>query len=126
MKYEFKRGQIVPKKLGSRFVGIHKKARHNILFGCDVEVTVTPTALKVTAKSEGAIFFVKRSPKRRRDNGTYQECNTIFSNIHAEPWPNKAPLFVWHDPLHWKDAIKPVASAVVAQIAQRATQKGQP
>lgn len=122
MQYEFKRGQIVPKKLGDRFVSIHKKARHHLKFGCDVIVTVTPTVLKLEALSEGPTFFVKHPPTRKRNNGTRQKCFTVLRNVHFVPWAfSPSPVMHWHiwEPL---SAIRHVSEYELGAQAQKEQQ----
>ena len=81
MEYSFKKGQIVPKKLGMKFVNVHKAARHNIRFGCDAVANVEGDVLKVQVLSEGAVFDVSRV-SRRRNNGTRQRCAVRFENVY--------------------------------------------
>lgn len=80
MRYSFKKGQIVPKKIGSRFVHVHKKARHNLTWGCDVEIETSPSAMSVKPMSPGSIF-VSKVAKRKMNNGTYQNCGVAFNDI---------------------------------------------
>lgn len=77
----FKRGQIIPKRLGMQFVSVHKKARHNVTFGADVEVTNYGHTLEIRALSDGVCIRVARIPKRKRHNGTLQPSPLTVSFI---------------------------------------------
>lgn len=77
----FKRGQIIPKRLGMQFFSVHKKARHNVLFGADVEVTNHGHTLEMRALSDGPLVRVVRTPKRKRNNGTLQKSHLTISFV---------------------------------------------
>ena len=77
----FKRGQIIPKRLGMQFVSVHKKARHNVTFGADVEVTNYGHTLEMRALSDGACIRAVPIPKRKRNNGTLQPSLLTISFI---------------------------------------------
>jgi hypothetical protein len=65
-----------------RFFDIPKKARHFLVFGCDVTVEVTNTVCRIFSKSNGYAIFVKPSMAIRRNNGTRQKVTAKFSNVH--------------------------------------------
>ena len=73
----FKKGQIIPKRIGG--LHVHRKARHRLVFGCDVLIDgsnwiAVPETGKsmVTAKKLGV----------RRNNGTDQSVEAEFKGIH--------------------------------------------
>lgn len=72
----FKKGQMVPKRIGMVFV--HKQARHAITFGCDVMVDGNT----ITAITEGTIITVRARVSREMNNGTRR--HEIVSFIGAE------------------------------------------
>lgn len=72
----FRKGQIVPKRIGG--VTVHKKARHLITFGCDVVVKGN----NWTAIEPNGIAIVNVSPLGfKRKNGTRQKADAFFRDI---------------------------------------------
>lgn len=85
MKYNFKQGQIIPKRLGAKFVCVPNKHRHQIVFGCDVSVEVTAERLTISALSEGSIIFIKsRGITRVMNNGTKKRGHLSLKNISID------------------------------------------
>lgn len=73
----FKKGQIVPKRLG--FVSTHRKAMVNVTFGCDVSVhgsVVTPIGSPAKSVIHCAVF-----KGRIRKNGTIQRVQYEFNKF---------------------------------------------
>ena len=87
MKHIFKKGQIVPKRLG--LINIHSKARHNVRFACDVVVE----GREIRALSEGYIIEIRDFGRRLgRGEGSYKKEDTIVSNIYLKGIsPQKTP-----------------------------------
>ena len=73
----FRKGQIVPKRLG--FVITHKKTQHNVTFGCDVEVT--GRVVKAISEPSPSVMMCNTHKGRKRKNGTIQRGNYGFVNI---------------------------------------------
>jgi hypothetical protein len=80
--HSFRKGQIIPKRLGVRFFDIPKRARHFLVFGCDVTVEVTNTVCRIFSKGNGYAIFVKPGMAILRNNGTRQKVTVTFSNVH--------------------------------------------
>lgn len=72
----FKKGQMVPKRIGMVFV--HKKSRHAITFGCDVMVGGNT----ITAITEGSIITVAARVSRKMNNGTRRNEIVYFIDAH--------------------------------------------
>ena len=60
----FRKGQLVPKRLGG--VIVHSKARHQVTFGTDVEVS----SKTFRALSNGGPVILIKPTSRRMNNGT--------------------------------------------------------
>lgn len=76
MKEYFKKGQLVPKRLG--MMSVHKKVRHLVTFGTDVVVegkTITPIR-------EGVIFKVMPLYRTMR-NGTRQKHTASICGVRV-------------------------------------------
>lgn len=71
-----KKGQIIPKRIGHVFV--HKKARHLLTFGCDVEINGN---VWKAIKNNGTAIIESKLTVRRRNNGTMQEVGVTFRDI---------------------------------------------
>nr|DAK90742.1 MAG TPA: hypothetical protein [Caudoviricetes sp.] len=73
----FKKGQIIPKRIGG--LRVHRKARHRLVFGCDVRIDGTNwIAVPETGKS----MVIAKKLGVRRNNGTYQSVEASFKDIH--------------------------------------------
>lgn len=73
----FKKGQIIPKRIGG--LRVHRKARHRLVFGCDVRIDGSNwIAVPETGKS---MVIVKKLGVRR-NNGTYQSVEAAFKDVH--------------------------------------------
>lgn len=76
----FKKGQIVPKRLG--FVLTHRKSRVNVTFGCDVSVhgsVVTPIGSPAKSVIHCIVF-----KGRIRKNGTIQRVQYQFNKFSID------------------------------------------
>jgi hypothetical protein len=82
VRYVFKKGQIIPKRIGSRFLDVPKKARHFVVFGCDVTVEVAGDVCRAMAESAGPLIRLAHIPSIRRNNGTRQKVVARISNWH--------------------------------------------
>ena len=76
----FKKGQIIPKRIGG--VTIHKKARHRIKFGCDVEVN--GNQWKAINNNGIAMVNCDNQVYIAHKNGTKQNVDIIFKNINFD------------------------------------------
>ncbi|EIQ8120727.1 hypothetical protein ACES27_004606 [Salmonella enterica] len=73
----FKKGQIIPKRIGG--LHVHSKARHRLVFGCDVLIDGSNwIAMPNTGKS----MVTAKKLGIRRNNGTYQSVEAAFKDIH--------------------------------------------
>lgn len=73
----FKKGQIIPKRIGG--LHVHRKARHRLVFGCDVRIDGTNwIAVPETGKS----MVIAKELGVRRNNGTYQSVEAAFKDVH--------------------------------------------
>ena len=73
----FKKGQIIPKRIGG--LHVHRKARHRLVFGCDVQIDGSNwIAVPETGKS----MVIAKKLGVRRNNGTYQSVEAAFKGIH--------------------------------------------
>lgn len=75
MPEKFKKGSIVPRRLGAAITK-DRKAQHCITFGCDVEVDHK----RFTALSEGPLLFLRQA-KRRMNNGTYKKTHLSITGV---------------------------------------------
>lgn len=77
----FKKGQLVPKRIGH--IKCHKKVRHQIVFGADVRVSGNVFTL---LENTGKCIFDCKEFKRKRNNGTYQKLGVAIQNgqMHIE------------------------------------------
>lgn len=73
----FKKGQIVPKRIGG--LHVHRKARHRLVFGCDVLIDGT-NWIAVPWTGESMVIVNKLGV--RRNNGTYQTVEAAFKDIN--------------------------------------------
>jgi hypothetical protein len=74
----FKRGQIVPKRLRMAFCS-DPKGQHSITFGSDVRIIGRHMYAK-PKDGECAIFISDKG--RRMNNGTYKKLNWVFRDMH--------------------------------------------
>lgn len=74
----FKKGQLVPKRIGH--IKCHKRVRHQIVFGADV--SVSGNVFHVLPNT-GPYLFQLRSLKRKRNNGTFQDTSITIEGIKA-------------------------------------------
>lgn len=73
----FKKGQIIPKRIGG--LHVHRKARHRLVFGCDVQIDGNNwIAVPETGKS----MVITKKLVVRRNNGTYQSVEAAFKDVH--------------------------------------------
>lgn len=74
----FRKGQIVPKRLG-HILFSDRKARHCVVFGCDVEVS----GHIFTALTDGPILYVygANGPGRHMRNGSFKKSNLTVKDI---------------------------------------------
>lgn len=73
----FKKGQIIPKRIGG--LHVHRKARHRLVFGCDVLIDGSNwIAVPETGKS----MVIAKKLGVRRNNGTYQRVEAAFKDVH--------------------------------------------
>ena len=75
----FKRGQIIPKRIGH--LSVHRKARHRIVFGSDVWVD-GPNLTAVPGTGDSIIHILPIG--RKRKNGTTQSVNVNFYGLHLD------------------------------------------
>lgn len=74
----FKKGQIVPRRIGH--IKCHKKVRHMITFGADVRVSGNVfTVLQGT----GQYLFKCGLLGRKRNNGTFQKTGLDIENVQC-------------------------------------------
>jgi hypothetical protein len=76
----FKKGQIIPKRLG--VLHVHKKVRHSITFGCDV--WAAPGKEWVAVPGTGNCLVHAKGSKRIHRNGTKQEMEARFVNLWVD------------------------------------------
>ncbi|QIW86685.1 hypothetical protein KMC53_gp58 [Klebsiella phage LASTA] len=81
MVEHFKKGQMVPKRLGVVFT--HKKNQSNVTFGCDVEVD--GRMVRATSPTERGVICINGYKGRRRGNGTFQRVNYAFVGFQIDP-----------------------------------------
>lgn len=72
----FRKGQLVPKRLG--IVHVHRKARHQVTFGTDVEVI--GNTLRAMAPG-GSVLFARIPSYRVMNNGTRKRECLSFSKF---------------------------------------------
>lgn len=73
----FKKGQIIPKRIGG--LHVHPKARHRLVFGCDVRIDGTNW---IAVPETGESMVIVKKLGVRRNNGTYQSVEAAFNGIH--------------------------------------------
>ena len=73
----FKKGQLIPKRIGGVYV--HRKARHRLVFGCDVQIDGNNW---IAVPDTGNSMVHCKKLGIRRNNGTYQKVHADFVNIH--------------------------------------------
>ena len=73
----FKKGQIIPKRIGGLYV--HRKARHRLVFGCDVLID---GGNWIAVPETGESMVIAKKLGIRRNNGTYQSVEAAFKDIH--------------------------------------------
>lgn len=73
----FKKGQIIPKRIGG--LHVHRKARHRLVFGCDVQIDGSNW---IAVPETGESMVIAKKLGVRRNNGTYQSVETAFKGIH--------------------------------------------
>ena len=72
----FKKGQIVPKRLG-HVTFEDEKTRHRLVFGADTMVE----GHLFTAVGDGPCFYFK-AIERRMNNGTFKKSQVLITDIH--------------------------------------------
>lgn len=72
----FRKGQLVPKHLG--IISVHRKARHQVTFGTDVEVI--GNTLRAIGPG-GSVLFARVPPYRVMNNGTRKHERLSFSKL---------------------------------------------
>lgn len=92
MAETFKKGQIVPRRLG-RVLCNDRKAQHCVTFGCDVHVD----GHVFTALSDGPAIYVKPM-SRRMNNGTLKNVRCTVEGIHLHRPDTRAPFV---EAKHW-------------------------
>ena len=78
MTIAFKKGHIVPRWCGVKVRD--RKAQHNIVFGCDVEVGNVAGIVTVKALTCGSIFVVN-GPCRKMKNGTVKKSPVSIDSL---------------------------------------------
>lgn len=73
----FKKGQIIPKRIGGVYV--HRKARHRLVFGCDVQIDGNNW---IAVPDTGNSMVHCKKLGIRRNNGTYQNVDANFVDTH--------------------------------------------
>lgn len=73
----FKKGQIIPKRIGG--LHVHPKARHRLVFGCDVRIDGTNW---IAVPETGESMVIVKKLGVRRNNGTYQSVEAAFNGIN--------------------------------------------
>lgn len=79
---EFKKGQLVPKRLGTLL--IHKKARHLVKFGVDVKVTkcLNRTQVLFEPTTCGPLYVLPPVFYIKRPNKTKQKVGAMIRDTH--------------------------------------------
>lgn len=72
---KFKKGQMVPRRLGLVLATI-RKAQHCIKFGCDVEIDGNT----VRQLSSGSVFVMPATITRRMKNGTHRKSSVVMKS----------------------------------------------
>jgi hypothetical protein len=76
---KFKKGQLIPKRLGKQFVRVHNKQRHRITFGADVEVERRGDTLYIHCASNTLpTFYVKTTKRKANSWATIQNIHVTF------------------------------------------------
>ena len=73
----FKKGQLIPKRIGGVYV--HRKARHRLVFGCDVQIDGNNW---IAVPDTGNSMVHCKKLGIRRNNSTYQNVDANFVDIH--------------------------------------------
>lgn len=73
----FKKGQIIPKRIGG--LHVHRKARHRLVFGCDVLID---GGNWIAVPGTGKSMVIANKLGVRRNNGTYQSVEAAFKDVH--------------------------------------------
>lgn len=73
----FKKGQIIPKRIGG--LHVHRKARHRLVFGCDVLID---GGNWIAVPKTGESMVIAKKLGVRRNNGTYQSVHADFVGIY--------------------------------------------
>lgn len=87
----FRKGQIVPRRLGKAFTSL-RKAQNCITFGAD---TVYCGGVFYSDARDGGAVILMRHDGRKRKNGTRQRFNTYLRNIYIVQPTNERPQGVW-------------------------------
>ena len=75
----FRKGQLIPKRIGG--LHVHRKARHRLVFGCDVQIDGNNW---IAVPGTGNSMVDCKKLGIRRNNGTYQEVNANFIDVHFD------------------------------------------
>lgn len=75
----FKKGQIIPKRIGG--LHVHRKARHRLTFACDVQIDDNNW---IAVPDTGIAMVLCKKLGIRRNNGTYQSVDADFVDIYFE------------------------------------------
>ena len=75
----FKKGQIIPKRIGG--LHIHSKARHRLVFGCDVRIDGNNW---IAVPDTGIAMVLCKKLGILRNNGTYQSVHADFKDVYFE------------------------------------------
>lgn len=75
----FKKGHIVPRWCGA--LVSDRKARHCIVFGCDVAVTIVNGRAFLQHLTRGPLILISRAVRRPMKNGSYKRVHTNLSLI---------------------------------------------
>lgn len=80
----FKKGHIIPRWCHVKT--IDRKAQHNCTFGCDVEVVLMGSVVKMYALSTGTLIEIrgKRGPSRRMKGGSTKYTKAVVEHIHGD------------------------------------------
>jgi hypothetical protein len=76
---KFKKGQLVPKRLGKQFLDVCKKHRHLFTFGADVEVERRGDTLRIHCASNTLpAIYVKTTKTKSKYRATIQNIHVTF------------------------------------------------
>ena len=75
----FKKGQLIPKRIGG--LHVHRKARHRLTFGCDVQIDGNNW---IAIPDTGIAMVLCKKLGIRRNSGTYQSVHADFKDVYFE------------------------------------------